>query len=294
MHKSTLYSKLYHFADDTNLLFTNKNYKTLRKNANHDLKLIFEWLCANRLSINVDKTEFIIFKPMRKVIPERITLRLNNKTIFESKKLRYLGLIVDDKLSWKHHITELKKQLCKTNGIIYNLKKIGAPIQILKSVYYSLFESYLNYGLICWGQSDGKNFHKIEVMQNKAVRIISGSEYDAHCDPIYKDLNIIKVKDLLYLKYSSLMWDFDHNDIPNNFKDHFVYANQTHRYSTRFATAGKLCENKKFNTERYGLNSFTYMGPKILNSLKDNKLYREAKSKVQFLKNYKKSIVERY
>ena len=165
--------------------------------------------------------------------------------------MRYLGLIVDDKLSWKHHITELKKKLSKTIGIIYQLKKIGAPIHILKSVYFALFESYLNYGLICWGQSDSTYFNKIEVMQNKVIRIISGSDSDANCNPLYKNLKIIKVKDLLHLKYASLMWDFDHNEIPNNFKDYFVYANKTHSYSTRFAASGKLCENKKFNTHTH-------------------------------------------
>ena len=167
-------------------------------------------------------------------------------------------------------------------------------MHILKSVYFSLFESYLNYGLCCWGQSDSTNFNKIEVLQNKVVRIIHGSDYDAHSDPIYKNLNIVKVKDLLHLKYVSLMWDFDHDTIPNNFKNFFVYANKTHSYQTRFATSGKLCENKKFNTKTHGLNSFTHKGPKILNSLKDNILYRESKNKLSFLKIYKKSLIEDY
>ena len=66
---------------------------------NDDLKLLFIWLCANRLSLNVAKTEFIIFKPPRKQLRFRITLRLNGKRLFESCKIKYLGLILDDKLT---------------------------------------------------------------------------------------------------------------------------------------------------------------------------------------------------
>ena len=59
---------------------------------NEDLRLIFEWLCANRLSLNVSKTELIIFKPPRKHLDQRITLKLNGTTLFESKKIKYLGI----------------------------------------------------------------------------------------------------------------------------------------------------------------------------------------------------------
>ena len=99
MHRSVINCIVYHFADDTNLMYSCKNIKTLRKNMNEDLKYIYTWLCANRLSINVDKTEFILFKPAKYKLTERFTLKLNNVTIFESTKLRYLGVILDNKLS---------------------------------------------------------------------------------------------------------------------------------------------------------------------------------------------------
>ena len=63
MHSAVKHSIVHHFADDTNLLCSDRNPSMLRKKMNEDLKLIFEWLCANRLSLNVSKTEFIILKP---------------------------------------------------------------------------------------------------------------------------------------------------------------------------------------------------------------------------------------
>ena len=93
MHSAIKNAKVHHFADDTNLLFSNKNNKILRKNINSDLALLLDWLCANRLSLNVVKTEFVIFRPARSKRSDRVTLQLNNKTLFESSNIKYLGLI---------------------------------------------------------------------------------------------------------------------------------------------------------------------------------------------------------
>ena len=291
MHTATKYSTLYHFADDTNLLYSNKNEKLLRKNINSDLNLIFQWLCANRLSVNVDKTEFVVFKPPRKSLKERITLKLNGKTIFESKKIRYLGLIMDEKISWRFHVMELRKKLSQITGIIYKLKQLGTPVYTLKSVYFALFQSYLNYGLCVWGQASTEDFKKIETLQNKVIRIIKGEDVDAHSSPLYKELEILKVKDLLHFRNVSLMWDYDHNELPANFKDFFTYANKIHDYQTRFSCAGKLCKNIKFNSKRNGINSFAFNGPKTINAIKDLDLYKEAKTKIYFLN---KNIFDQY
>ena len=66
MHQAVTSSKMHHFADDTNIPFSNENPKLIAKILNNELKFVFEWLCANRLSINVTKTEFIIFRPPKK------------------------------------------------------------------------------------------------------------------------------------------------------------------------------------------------------------------------------------
>ena len=99
----------HHFADDTNLPYAHKDPKMIRKIVKKDLALLFQWLCANRLSLNVAKTEFIVFRPPRKSLPDRIVLTLNNTKIYESYKIKYLGLLMDTRLNWKAHIHELSK-----------------------------------------------------------------------------------------------------------------------------------------------------------------------------------------
>ena len=111
MHTAIKNSTVYHFADDTNLLYSHKNPKTIKKIMNNDLRLLYEWLCANRLSLNVGKTEFMIFRPPRKSLPDRIVLTLNRTKLYESSRIKYLGLILDSRLTWKEHINELSKKL---------------------------------------------------------------------------------------------------------------------------------------------------------------------------------------
>ena len=119
---------------------------------NKDLKLIYTWLCANRLSLNVDKTEFILFKPGNTKLAQRFTLKLNNTIIYESTKLRYIGVILDNKLTWKYHIHELKKKLNMATGIINKPKDNAVPEKALLTVYFAIFQSHLNFGLSLWGR----------------------------------------------------------------------------------------------------------------------------------------------
>jgi len=85
MYKSVKFSKIHHFADDTNLLCIENNEKILRKRMNEDLKHIFEWICTNRLSLNIAKTEFIIF--MKKRMINRFTLKLDGRLFLNRQKL---------------------------------------------------------------------------------------------------------------------------------------------------------------------------------------------------------------
>ena len=146
MHQAVTSSKMHHFADDTNLLFSNKNLKLMAKILNQELKSVFEWLCANRLSVNVAKTEFIIFKPPKKPFNQRIVLKLNEKKIFESPKIKYLGVMLDPSFRWNHHINELTQKLNRAIGMIYKIRH-DCTKSVLLSLYFSLFHSHLSYGL---------------------------------------------------------------------------------------------------------------------------------------------------
>ena len=141
-----------------------KKVKTLEKIINSELKLLYEWLCANRLSLNIDKTEFIIFRPSNKNI-ERITLKINGQMIQESYKIKYLGVLLDPKLSW---ITELCKKLSRSVGMLFKIRNL-CPNHVLKSLYYSLFHSHLSYGIALWGVANSTLLNNVFLLQKKQL-----------------------------------------------------------------------------------------------------------------------------
>ena len=116
---------------------------------NRDLQLLFEWLCVNRLSLNVAKTEFILFKPAGMKDYQQMTLKLNGKTLFPTSKVKYLGVYIDDKLTWRYHIAELCKTMGRSVGLLSKLRHY-APKSVLCSLYYSLIHSRLSYGCTVW------------------------------------------------------------------------------------------------------------------------------------------------
>ena len=294
MNKSVKYCRVHHFADDTNLLYSHKNPKLLRKHMNEDLKSRFNWLCANRLSLNVSKTEFIIFRPPRTNLGQRITLSLNRNTIFESTKIKYLGVIMDSKLSWKHHIFELRKKLNRAVGMIYKLKNVGCDQQILRSLYYSLFQSHLTYGLCVWGTAHYDYIHNLFLTQKRAIRAIAGLDFNESTKVAFCNLQILKVHDLFKFQYASLMWDQDHNLLPDCLNKIFVRVADTHSYETRSSAANKLSINVKIKTKTHGETLLHYQGPTILNDLKNHKFYGASKTKKSFQSKYKKYIFSMY
>ena len=122
LQHSLKFAKLSHFADDTCLTYSNKNANTLETNLNHDLKNLTQWLRANRLSLNMDKTRLLIFKSKyNKNQYEDIIIKLLGKRVDPSTSVKYLGIHIDHNLSGDCHIKEMNAKLSRTNGILSTL-----------------------------------------------------------------------------------------------------------------------------------------------------------------------------
>ena len=92
------------FADDTNLFFTEKCYNSVFKEANQELKLVDNWLLSNKLSLNINKTSYIVFRTPNTPLPVSNNLYLRGKALNRVESLRFLGIIVHEHLSWKPHM----------------------------------------------------------------------------------------------------------------------------------------------------------------------------------------------
>ena len=103
--------KFYLFADDTNIYYESKNLKSLEKTVNKELDKLHDWLCLNRLSLNISKTNFVIFHAINKPKTYSITLLINKRAISETNTVKYLGILIDSQLTFKNHIVELTKKI---------------------------------------------------------------------------------------------------------------------------------------------------------------------------------------
>ena len=97
----------------TNIYFESNDLIKLENTVNKELKQLYLWLNVNRLSVNVSKTNYIIFHPYNKPLKQHITLKINNKAIIEKDNIKYLGVIIDSRLNWKNHILAVSKKISR-------------------------------------------------------------------------------------------------------------------------------------------------------------------------------------
>ena len=161
-----------------------------------------------------------------------LKLSINFNLIKKSDYVKYLGVIVDNKLSWTHHIDALKLKLSKACGIIYKLRYY-VPLSTLKLVYYSMFQSHLQYSLLNWGRACKSNLHKLEVLQNKIIRACLFCPLQYHTNLLYCRFNVLKLKDMINMEIAKFMFKFNNNMLPSSFDNYFTRLDEVHNYNTR-------------------------------------------------------------
>ena len=144
LNQAIKFCKVYHFADDTNLLYLGKSIKKLNKFVNIDLKNLFNWLNSNKISLNVKKTQMVIFKSKIKKFNGTVKVKLSGKRIYPTASVKYLDVKIDQHLTWHHHINELSVKLNRANDLLFKIRKFVND-KILRSIYFAIFESSLNY-----------------------------------------------------------------------------------------------------------------------------------------------------
>ena len=122
LNQAIKFCKVHHFADDTNLLHFNKSVAKLNKLVNLDMKNLTVWLNANKISLNVDKTELVIFKHQRKKLDTEIKIKLNRKRLYPSQSVRYLCINIDQILNWKDHINDIAVKLNRANALLFKIR----------------------------------------------------------------------------------------------------------------------------------------------------------------------------
>ena len=121
------------FADDSTMSISSKTLKQAIKVAKKELKKVLEWLAVNKLIINLDKTNLMVFTNKKR--PDTVSITVRGHTINEIVETSYLGVIIDNKLSWKAHINHISNKISNSVSLLKMLKSTF-PSRILKSLYF--------------------------------------------------------------------------------------------------------------------------------------------------------------
>ena len=138
------------FADDSNVFFSHDNPNTLVNTVNFELEKLTEWIRANKLSLNLQKTKYMLFSNTLEALP--LDIILDDTSLESVSEIKFLGITVDNKLSWKPHIASTCNTISRNIGVINRLKS-HIPSSSLLTLYSSLILPYLNYGILAWGNT---------------------------------------------------------------------------------------------------------------------------------------------
>ena len=255
----------YLFADDTNIYCESDNLYQLQRTVNKELRKVKLWLDVNKLSLNIDKTNFIIFKSPHHPSSDTVSIKIGNCPIKQTRYVKFLGVLLDENLSWKYHLTELSKKLAPTCGMFFKVRHF-LPINVLICLYNSLFSPFLQYGILVWGLTYETYIKPVFLLQKRVIRAISFQNYAAPSSPIFSDLKILKLHDLFQLKLLSFVYECVNKISPTNFHTFFDTLASVHQYGTRQATKNDIFLIQK-NTLQYGLRSVRYCGAKCWNDI---------------------------
>ena len=225
------------FADDTTFQVSGVDLDQLFAYANSELAKSTMWFKANKLTLNVKKTKFMLFSDTNSCI-ETNELKIGNQIIEQigsnckEKYFRFVGHVLDDKLNWEGHIEHIAKKLASANFGI-NSSKNFLPLHIRKTLYYSLFDSHLNFGNLLWGCAKINKLKKIETLQKRCIRNVSLKSFKAHTEPLFKTLSILKFSDKLSHSRAVFMHKYRHNKLPTSFSGMFVDTTMTDTRQSR-------------------------------------------------------------
>lgn len=176
------------FADDTTILSTAKNKDLLNEKLLNNITTVTQWLDANFLTLNVAKTQLLQFNCKHKSKEEKCMIKIPPINIEAVNSTKFLGITLDETLTWKYHIESLSKKLSKA---CFELKTLSGSVshEILLTVYHALFSSHLVYGIIFWGNAS--NTISLFRLQKRAIRTLANIPYNSPCRPHFKTLGIL-------------------------------------------------------------------------------------------------------
>ena len=287
LYRNLSYCNAILFADDTTVYKGHRNLNYLRWCLETDLTTLVDWFKANKLTLNVSKTVYMLFRGKEAPTIEYITI--DNEKITESESTKFLGLWMDKNLNWKKHTSILINKIKRNTILIKNTKNLFNK-DTLKLIYYAHIHSHIAYGLNIWGGMVTKEIlNKIQKVQNYCMAMIQPNQ---NVKITAKKENILNISSLIRLEHLKLGYRMLHKSLPPHINTH-LSANQnkislkkSHKYDTRNKNKLNL---PKIKNKIYR-NSFLYQSNKELMLLPQKIIAQPTKG--TFIKSVKKLLLD--
>ena len=264
------------YADDTVLSTSGNDLLPLVNTTNRELEILSNWTLANKLTLNTEKTELIIFSNR---IPANhdTTLKLQNSDITSSDSCKYLGVYFDHNLTFKDHIKYVMAKVSRHSGILYKIKE-QLPIEARLNYYYAFIYPYLIYGIIVWGGTYPSILEPLKLQLKRTIRVMSDAGYRDHTEPLFKRLRILNLDDIY--KYHLSIYMHDERTKGNTFATHNVNTRNRDNIRSDFHRL-TVCQH-----------AVSYMGPSTFNQLPPH--LKIIDNRIKFKKSLKSFLLEKY
>lgn len=247
---------------------------------NTELEKLAEWFKSNKLAINIDKTKFMLFRNRNVNYNDEYSLNIDNRLIERCKCFNFLGMTIDELLSWNDHIKKMQQKLSYT---LYSLRRLKHLLSSdnLTTLYYSLFHSHLDYGLLLWSNTSQKNIKIVQKLQKKALRLICKKTYNAPTAQLFETTKILNIEKCILKQQHLFMYKYVNNKLPQNVKNLLTSNQNIHNYNTRQKCNPHIQKRKRQIT----LNCFLHQAPIKWQTLPNG--LKNYKSQNTFLKHLK-------
>ena len=275
------------FADDTNIFISGKNLRELKNEGEQILQNLYKWFSVNKLTMNIDKSCFSIFTSKRNNQDSFSTLTFGNHKINKVQSAKYLGIILDDKLSWNEHVENISNSIIKYINCFKYIKG-HLPKHCAKILYYSFIFPRISYGIEIYGKTSKNNLNKLQIIQNKSLKILLNQHPRTSTNYIHSQAKVLKVEHIYEYVTINFVHKQIHGKLPSIYSTYFTANNRIHRHLTR--------QNANLHfpqvNSTHGRKMTKFMGPHLWNTLPNNLKHITDNSK--FKKAVKHFIVSSY
>lgn len=214
------------------MFVTGRNLRFLYIKINDDLANLSQWFKNNSLSLNIEKSSYIVFSTKNKRINYNSKIEIDGKEVKRVFSTKFLGIYIDKYLDWDIHINYLLSELV-TGIYSLNMTKNVLPPYVKINLYLANVEAHLRYALCIWGPMiNTRNRQKLKIQQNKAIRAIFRLSKQTALYPYYKKAEVLTLEDLIDLSLLQISYRYINDTLPKRISNLFEIQNH-HVYFTR-------------------------------------------------------------